>query len=164
MARMLSLRINLLPKPVHCVGNTDGLQQHRSPSLSSGKGESWGIQMNERTFKTKLRKLLKPHCYIQSMSSYATNGTPDLWLSGKRDLWLEVKYDEVTKGAFKPKLSALQAKWLNDRVTEGRNVAVIVGTSPNEAVLFTVPKSWDMKLANRQPLSDCISTLLELIS
>ena len=122
--------------------------------------------MNERTFKAKLRKLLKPHCYIQSMSSYATNGTPDLWLSGKKDLWLEVKYDEVTKGQIRPKLSALQAKWLTDRAREGRNTAVIVGTSPNEAVLFifTLGNNREAILSCRQPLNECITEILELIS
>ena len=120
--------------------------------------------MNERTFKAKLRKLIQARgCYIQSMSSYATNGTPDLWVSGpKGDIWLEVKYDEKTKGPIKPKLSVLQAKWLHDRLREGRNVAVIVGTGANEAILYQA--AWSDKRGLREPLEKAVDLLLEEVA
>ena len=92
---------------------------------------------SERAVKAKIRAAVKGRCYIQSMSSYATNGTPDLWCSGRHgDLWLEVKYDPKTVGAISPKLSTLQRKWLLDRHAEGRNVAVYVATSLKEGVVF----------------------------
>lgn len=119
--------------------------------------------MSERTFKAKLRTKFKPHCYIQSMSSYATNGTPDLWLSGKRDVWIEVKYDPTTKGAITPKLSALQAKWLNDRQWEGREVYVIVGTSLNEGILYK-KGMWNNASSNRRPLDFIIKDILDRVT
>ena len=92
--------------------------------------------MDERFFKSKLRKHLQPHCYIQSMSSLATNGTPDLWISGNHDLWAEIKCSESIKGPIKPKLSPLQKLWLDGRYAEGRNVMVICGTSPKEGIIY----------------------------
>jgi hypothetical protein len=120
--------------------------------------------MNERTFKAKLRKLIQAKgCYIQSMSSYATNGTPDLWISGpKGDIWVEVKYDEKTKGPIKPKLSVLQSKWLHDRLREGRNVAVVVGTATSEAIIFRA--GWSDKRALREPLDRVVDLLLEEVA
>ena len=115
--------------------------------------------MNEAGFKAKLRAKIKPHCYIQSMSSPAVAGTPDLWLSGKTDLWLEVKYDEKTKGAVTPKLSPLQSRWLEARAKEGRNVAVIVGTSPSVAILYRT--DWRTPSNDRRPLESIITELLE---
>ncbi len=124
--------------------------------------------MNERTFKAKLRTIIKPYCYIQSMSSLATAGTPDLWLSATKDLWLEVKWDETTKGAIKPKLSALQVAWLNARAAEGRNVAVLVGTSPKEAILYTNgvfgAQTWTEHSNNRRPLPELVRQILEFIT
>ena len=118
--------------------------------------------MNERTFKAKLRAKLKQHVYIQSMSSLATAGTPDLWLSGRQDLWIEVKYDDKTKGAVTPKLSALQRAWLHDRWVEGRNVCVIVGTAPNEGIIYWA-KQWEVSSSDRIPLNEIITTLLEYV-
>ena len=118
--------------------------------------------MNERAFKAKLRAKFKQHCYIQSMSSLGTAGTPDLWLSGKKDLWLEVKYDEVTKRLITPKLSALQAQWLNNRHADGRQVAVIVGTGPNEAIVYK-NGGWNEGRFDRVPLNEAIADLLTYV-
>jgi len=115
--------------------------------------------MNERTFKQKLRSLILPHCYIQSMSSLATAGTPDLYLSGKKDCWIEVKFDEKTKGAIKPKLSTLQLQWCNNRYDEGRQVLVLVGTSSKEGILFTNGE-WDCYGTHRLPLKEIITQIL----
>ena len=118
--------------------------------------------MNERAFKAKLRAKFKQHCYIQSMSSLGTAGTPDLWLSGKKDLWLEVKYDETTKGPITPKLTALQKQWLNNRFDDGRQVIVIVGTSPNEAIIYR-HRSWNGPRDDRRPLSFVITEVFSLV-
>lgn len=115
---------------------------------------------NERAFKAKLRKLILPHAYIQSMSSYATNGTPDLWISNKNgDMWMEVKYVPNAPRMVKPKLTALQAKWLNDRHDEGRLVCVVVGVSMQEAILY-VNKEWNEAGYVRQPIEDIIAKLI----
>lgn len=118
--------------------------------------------MNEREFKAKLRAKFKPHCYIQSMSSLGTAGTPDLWLSGRKDLWLEVKYDDKTKRFVTPKLTALQKQWLNNRHADGRQVAVIVGTTPNEAILY-VNGQWEEGRFDRRPLNEIIVDLLTYV-
>ena len=119
--------------------------------------------MNEGGFKTKLRGLLKKHIYIQSMTSYATNGTPDLWISAKLDLWLEVKFEPLLKSKVKPKLSPLQTKWLNDRHNEGRHVAVIVGVTSSRAALF-LNGTWNDHSSNIKPLTDVIDDLLFLVT
>ena len=118
--------------------------------------------MNERTFKAKLRAKFKMHCYVQSMSSLGTAGTPDLWLSEKHDLWLEAKYDDVTKRFVKPKLSALQAQWLNNRHAQGRRVMVIVGTGPNEAILYKNGE-WNEGRFDRRPLNEVIEEILKYV-
>ena len=118
--------------------------------------------MNEREFKAKLRAKLKPHCYIQSMSSLATAGTPDLWLSDKKDLWLEVKYDEKTKNIVTPKLSALQKYWLDHRYAEGRQVIVICGTAPSEGIIFE-HGAWNEGRFDRIPLNELIFKILEYV-
>jgi hypothetical protein len=74
-------------------------------------------------------------------------------------LWVEVKYDETTKGPIKPKLSALQAQWLNNRYDEGRQVIVIVGTAPSEAILYK-NGGWNEGRFDRRPLNDVIADVL----
>ena len=118
--------------------------------------------MTERDFKAKLRKYLKPHCYIQSMSSLATAGTPDLWLSGKTDLWIEVKHNELTKGPIKPKLSALQLLWCDARYAEGRNVMVICGTSSKEGIIYQ-HGAWNSPSNERILFTDLIEQILEVV-
>jgi hypothetical protein len=100
------------------------------------------------------------------MSSLATAGTPDLWLSGNKDLWLEVKWDETTKGPIKPKLSALQLQWCNNRSDDGREVMVIVGTAPSEAILYVntgQEYEWQAYSNIRRPLKEIITDILELV-
>lgn len=118
--------------------------------------------MNEREFKAKLRAKLKRHVYIQSMSSLGTAGTPDLWLSGRRDLWIEVKYDDKTKRFVKPKLSALQTQWLDNRHAEGRQVMVITGTGPNEAILYKNGE-WLEGRFDRRPLDEVLTEILTYV-
>jgi hypothetical protein len=119
--------------------------------------------MNERDFKAKLRKHIKPHAYIQSVSSLANAGTPDLWVSGKKDLWIEVKWDDKTKGPITPKLSALQRAWLHDRWVEGRNVCVIVGTAPNEGIIYW-NKQWETSCSGRISFEEIITRIIEYVT
>ena len=115
--------------------------------------------MNEAGFKAKLRKFIKPHCYIQSIGSPAVAGLPDLWLSGKKDLFIEVKFDSTTKGPIKPKLSALQTLWLNGRLAENRNVCVICGTSPKEGIFYKCG-AWNSHSNDRISFEEIISRIL----
>ena len=119
--------------------------------------------MNERKFKAKLRKHLLPHCHIQSMSSLANAGTPDLWLSGARDLWIEVKYNESAPRIVKPRLTALQRDWLNKRYAEGRSVMVVCGISPSEGVIFTEGE-WDVGRFDRRSFDELITIILDHVT
>lgn len=83
----------------------------------------------ESTFHRAIHKKLRG-VYFEKMSNPWRAGTPDVWYSGpKRDLWIEYKWLPTTpqRGIVQPNLSPRQARWLNDRKAEGRNVAVVVG-------------------------------------
>lgn len=81
----------------------------------------------------------KPRPYYEKMNNPFRSGTADVWYSGSLgDYWIEYKYlpkiPESTE--IKPDLSPRQRDWLNDRRSEGRRVAVILG-SPDGAVIYT---------------------------
>ena len=124
--------------------------------------------MNETAFKSKLRALLKPHVqHIQSMASLAANGTPDIYISDRNDCWLEIKVNEKTKGAIKPKLSPLQAYWCSHRAAEGRQVMVLVGTSLKEAILYRhtdQEDEWESYSNLRRPLTEIIEEILQAVN
>ena len=93
--------------------------------------------MNESGFTSSINKKLPSQIFSWKINCRFANGTPDAWYSAdKSDLWVEYKFLKVLpiKGV-KPKLSALQLKWLRDRYNEGRNVAVIVG-SPEGCLIY----------------------------
>lgn len=73
-------------------------------------------------------------------------GIPDVWYSGRaRDIWVEYKFIVVPKRdstIITPDLSQLQKKWLRDRRSEGRDVAVAVGCKDG-AVFFNEPVLWE---------------------
>ena len=103
----------------------------------------------ETTFTASLHKLLPASIYYMKNNNPYTGGVPDLWYSGLGgDLWVEYKYlptVPVTAVVQPLKLlSALQAKWLNDRHKEGRNVAVIIGC-PKGGVVLTLG-SWSAEI------------------
>lgn len=119
--------------------------------------------MIESGFKQKIHKALrKRRIYSQSMSSYATNGTPDIWVSAVKDLWIEVKFDQKTKGAIKPKLTPLQANWINDRYKEGRQVIVIVGTSSKDGIVY-VDGEWGTHKNARVSFDELIEEIIKLV-
>jgi hypothetical protein len=61
------------------------------------------------------------------------NGVPDSYISGiGGDLWAEMKWVTVPKRdttIIDPGLSELQKRWLVGRHREGRNVAVVIGST-----------------------------------
>ena len=82
------------------------------------------------------------HKHLQSYYEKTNNpfrsGTADVWYSGKRgDLWVEYKFIErIPKNAeILPEVTLRQAQWLGNRLHEGRNVAVVLG-SPEGGVLY----------------------------
>jgi len=116
--------------------------------------------MNEAGFKAKLRANLIGKVHIQSMASPGIGGTPDLWVSGpKGDLWIEVKFNPVTKGPINPKLSALQREWCNRRVNEGRTVMVLVGVAPSSGLIY-LQGAWETPHNDRISFAEIITTIL----
>lgn len=76
--------------------------------------------------------------YSEKMSNPWRAGTADVWYSGELgDIWIEYKYlPKVPKSkAILPDLSPRQRKWLRDRWTEGRSVAVVLG-HPDGAYVY----------------------------
>ena len=97
----------------------------------------------ETTFIRSIHAHLKGKVFFQKMCNPFISGIPDVWYSGpKNDLWVEYKYiHSVPKRAtVLPNLSERQKVWLNDRLREGRNVAVILGV-PDGGVLYR-NKEW----------------------
>lgn len=97
----------------------------------------------ETTFIGSIHKLLpkKEGVYWMKNHNEYNGGIADCWYDHKRDLWVEYKFIAVPKrpdtviDLINPKgkkqirdLSLLQQEWLRDRCTNGRNVAVIIGS------------------------------------
>jgi len=88
-----------------------------------------------------VHKHLPSSIYKCKMNNPYIGGIPDVWYSGsKADLWVEYKFipRNPTRGTVKFNLSELQKHWLEQRQTEGRNVAIIVGC-PAGGVLVSPP-------------------------
>ena len=94
----------------------------------------------ETKFISRVHKKLPPKLYHMKNHNAYTGGIADVWYSGtKADLWVEYKFIErlpVNVPVRPPELlTALQLAWLKDRLSEGRNVAVIIGTKGGGVVL-----------------------------
>lgn len=123
----------------------------------------------ETTFTTSVHRAFKPGArpYFEKMYNPLRGGTPDVFYSGSvGDLWVEYKFIPRIPITAKilPDLSPLQARWLNNRYDEGRNVAVIVG-SPDGGVIFRdkdwlvpiAPEVFKMALKDRATLANWIA-------
>lgn len=82
------------------------------------------------------KKVRAAGVYALKLQTMGNNGIPDCYYSGnKADLWVEMKYisdkalPKKEKTLIQPMLSDLQYNWLIERGNEGRNVAVIIGSS-----------------------------------
>jgi len=95
--------------------------------------------MNESAYTRKINKLLGDDVYAWKISDRFTSGIPDCYYSGAhQDLWVEYKIiGDVRSTKCCAALSALQSKWLRDRMAEGRNVAVIVGVGTKKGLILT---------------------------
>lgn len=93
--------------------------------------------MTEASFTRSVHDKLPPFVYAWKISDRFTSGIPDAYYSATNgDLWIEYKYvKKLPKKHVRPKLSELQKLWLDARLNEGRNVAVVVG-SPQGHVIF----------------------------
>lgn len=124
-------------------------------------------QKPETIFLNGVRNKLPRELYVVKMNNPFTAGIPDLWVSGsKADLWIEGKWLPKTPAMIdltvgkKPMLSVLQQTWLRNRHTEGRKVAVIVGSPDGGIVLKGV--EWEVATAfspilSRKEIADWIT-------
>lgn len=92
----------------------------------------------ETNFYTSVHAHLPPvtELHREKNANPYRGGTPDFWFSCRRDLWVEYKFIEVPKrddtvidfiSGKDPHISGLQQDWIEHRLSEGRNVWVIVG-------------------------------------
>ena len=84
-----------------------------------------------------------PQTYMEKMNNPWRSGTADVWYSGRAgDLWVEYKFLEriPRSNGILPDLTPRQRRWLNSRIDEGRNVAVVLGT-PTGGVIYR-NKEW----------------------
>jgi len=88
--------------------------------------------VNESKFTQSIMRKLPKEIYKWKIMNMMQNGVADSYFSGPAgDCWVEFKYIKAPKREdtlIKPKLSALQLKWLTERNHEGRNVALIIGS------------------------------------
>jgi len=108
--------------------------------------------MNESGFTRAVNAKLPEDIYSLKLSERFSAGVPDCYYSGASDLWIEFKfYANGLPANVKPKLSALQRKWLNERYDQGRNVHVVVG-SPTDCLIYS-DKSWNKPKPKNQSVS-----------
>ena len=120
--------------------------------------------MNESGFIATVHKKLPSDVYAWKINARFAPGVPDCWYSGPNgDLWIEWKYLHKMLTRHRPKLSKLQATWLDKRHDQGRQVAVLVG-SPEGTIVY-LNKDWNSqqkvgKLYARQQIADWITTMI----
>lgn len=98
----------------------------------------------EAQYRGRIHKMVdKQKVYIEGMANPYRGGTPDTWYDGLQcDLWVEWKYlktippiIDLTDSKKQVCLSKLQIEWLTRAYGNGRNVAVIVGSSEGGLIL-----------------------------
>lgn len=97
------------------------------------------MRQPETTYRLSIERKLPRNLHREKMANPFRSGTADCWYSGTRaDLWVEYKWiPHVPRSAsITPALSGKQSHWLNSRMAEGRNVAVILG-SPDGGLIYT---------------------------
>ena len=128
----------------------------------------------ENTFIKSVHAYLPPNLYRMKNHNQYNGGIPDCWYSGDRaDLWVEYKFeiepmrDETD---MSPDLSPLQLDWIVKRYAEGRNAAVIMG-STNGGVYLPAGQPFNMsagdfrrRVVNRKLLAEYITLICSISS
>jgi hypothetical protein len=108
--------------------------------------------VKESTYLRSVNKKLPKTVYVWKIADQFTSGVPDCWYSSPDgDLFVEWKYTKSLKRSHTPQLSELQKLWLNERHAEGRNVAVIVGST--DGCLILTDGKWNAPQTINQLLS-----------
>ena len=103
--------------------------------------------MTEHGYIRSIHRRLPASIYRWKINDNFEGGVADAYYSGEEgDLWIEYKYlPALPKRSTTPIrtcLSAQQRLWLTRRHSEGRQVAVVIG-SPDGAVIQTTPDAWN---------------------
>lgn len=108
----------------------------------------------ETTFRLGVEKYLPPSTYKVKMHNMYAAGLADSWYSncGKGDLWVEYKWlaKLPVRVPIRPYnlLEQSQVDWLDSRLKEGRNVAVIIGWKDGGVVLTDGGWNHDISVAD----------------
>jgi hypothetical protein len=113
-----------------------------------------------------IHKKLPGRVYYEKMHNPYRSGTADVWYSGvEGDLWVEYKNIQAIpkRTVVLPDLSDRQKRWLGNRLDEGRNVAVVLGT-PEGGVIYRdrawldplTPDELRSRLVSNQQVADWI--------
>lgn len=137
-----------------------------SPKRLIAGAASWLCLVIESEFTQAVHRALRKHgIYCWKISDRFRAGVPDAWYSGPGgDLWIEYKYlQRQPRRWYVPKLSELQIAWLNDRHSEGRRVAVVVGC-PDGAQWLDPPFEGKPVWPHFVPRKDLITRIVELVA
>lgn len=105
------------------------------------------MRKKETTYIKRVTRKLSKSVYHWKIHASFENGVPDSYFSGNTtDLWVEFKWLDKVKTGVLADLSPLQQYWLNARYSQGRNIAVIVGTPIGSALLRDA--AWNNPICN----------------
>ena len=117
--------------------------------------------MKEADFTRYIFGKLPPVIYKWKIMNMMQNGVPDAYFSGLAgDCWIEFKWQKAPKRdntKFKVQVSELQNRWLSYRASEGRNVAVVLGTPDGCRIFDSV--NWSIPITRK----DLIHTRADIV-
>lgn len=97
--------------------------------------------MNEHGYVRSVHRHIKLPTHTWKINDNYAGGVPDAWYSDVGgDLWVEYKYrpslPKRDETLVVPDLSQLQLRWCRERLHQGRDVIVVLGT-PAGGIVFT---------------------------
>lgn len=110
----------------------------------------------ENTFIRSVHAHLPGGLYHMKNHNEYNGGIADCWYSARHDLWIEWKFVAIPKrdatlidlhAGKKPAMSALQKEWLKNRLEEGRNVWVGIGSKTGGVILRDL--EWEQPITAR---------------
>lgn len=109
--------------------------------------------MTEHAYIRSIHRLLPKSVYAWKINDRFQGGVADAYYSGAAgDLWVEYKYlkalPKQPTTAVPVELSQLQRQWLRARHTEGRRVAVIIGSPAGSIILEGLEWGNEISTAN----------------
>ncbi len=117
--------------------------------------------MNEHSFIRAVHRQLPVSMYKWKINDNFQGGVADAYYSDKGgDLWIEYKYiaalPKRSETPVKLGLTGQQTLWLNTRLAEGRNVAVVVGSPQGHRIL--VDGAWNAPESTSNFIRSAVAT------